>query len=63
MHEQEYEVERVVLNKFPAFCRKLGVPLVNRLNGLNRLEMPAEITLSDGSLTYTKTVRNRVSDM
>ncbi len=56
-------MERVVLNKFPAFCRKLGVPLVNRLNGLNRLEMPAEITLSDGSLTYTKTVRNRVSDM
>jgi hypothetical protein len=52
-----------VINEFPTICGELGVPLVNRLTDLNRVEMPLQIMLSDGSLTYTNPVRNRVRDM
>jgi hypothetical protein len=52
-------VERVVLNKLPAFCTKLGVAFVKRVNCMNRVELHVEITLSAHSRIYAQQYVNQ----
>jgi hypothetical protein len=53
MHEWRYEVERVVLNKLPAFFVGTAMSFVKPVNDLNRMKLPLQITLSAISLKAT----------
>ncbi len=57
------KVERVVLNKLPAFFVGTAMSFVKAVNDLNRVKLPLQITLSGDTLTDTRTVVNQYENM